>query len=362
MLQKQISGIGDRKSEKKSVSDRQSAAFIVGQCLKDALGVSSGLVLAYRPIDSKNEDGVLAIVGQSDNGINSIYNRLKNNIDGLLPGTIQIEDDDGWYLLVSLDYDDLIFGCVVLGPKPDHKKFSSNEENQISSLRPMASQVLLGVDLTLGFSPVDVGDLVTRAVEAEWAKLAGDLHDGPLQKALMLGGFGANVHDPVAMARLLSDELREICGSLQPTVLKEFGIAAGLDWLLDWVGEQYHIKTNLSLEGIEFGKRLLPDVELALFRVALEASNNTIKHAQASKLDFRVKLQKKWALLIVQDDGIGFDAQNISISNSRMGISGMLKRAQQLGGDITIDSVKEKGTKVSVKIPRTSSGNQGSLF
>ena len=40
----------------------------------------------------------------------------------------------------------------------------------------------------------------------------------------------------------------------------------------------------------------------------------------------------------------------------------MLKRAQQLGGDITIDSVKEKGTKVSVKIPRTSSGNQGSLF
>ena len=126
MLQKQISGIGDRKSEKKSVSDRQSAAFIVGQCLKDALGVSSGLVLAYRPIDSKNEDGVLAIVGQSDNGINSIYNRLKNNIDGLLPGTIQIEDDDGWYLLVSLDYDDLIFGCVVLGPKPDHKKFSSD--------------------------------------------------------------------------------------------------------------------------------------------------------------------------------------------------------------------------------------------
>ena len=63
MLQKQISGIGNWKSEKKSVSNRQSAAFIVAQCLKDALDVPSGLVLAYRPVDSKNEDGVLAIVG-----------------------------------------------------------------------------------------------------------------------------------------------------------------------------------------------------------------------------------------------------------------------------------------------------------
>ena len=362
MLQKQISGIGNWKSEKKSVSNRQSAAFIVGQCLKDALDVPSGLVLAYRPVDSKNEDGVLAIVGDTDNGINTIYSRLKNNVDGLLPGTVQIENDDGWYILLSLDYDELIFGCVVLGPKPNHEKFSSSEEKQVSSLGPMASQVLLGVDLTLGFSPVDVGDIVTRSVEAEWAKLAGDLHDGPLQKALMLGGFGANVHDPVAMARLLADELREICGSLQPNVLKEFGIAAGLDWLLDWVGEQYHLKTNLSLEGIEFGKRLLPDVELALFRMAQEASNNTIKHAKASRLDFRIKLQKKWALLFVEDDGIGFDAETLPKSTSRMGISGMLKRAQQVGGDIKIDSVQDKGTKISVKIPRVATGNQGSLF
>ena len=362
MLQKQISGRGTWKSERKSVSDRQSAAFIVGQSLKDTLDVPTGLVLAYRPIDSKNEDGVLAIVGNTQNGINSVYDRLKNNVDGLLPGTIQIESDDGWYLLLSLDYDQLIFGCVVLGPKPNHQKFTAIQEKQISSLGPMASQVLLGVDLTLGFSPVDVGDLVNRSVEAEWAKLAGDLHDGPLQKALMLGGFGADVNDPVAMARLLADELREICGSLQPTVLKEFGIAAGLDWLLDWVGEQYHLKTNLSLEGIEFGKRLLPDVELALFRMAQEASNNTIKHAKASKLCFRIVLQKKWALLFVEDDGIGFDSTNLPRTNSRMGISGMLKRAQQVGGDVKIDSIQDQGTKVNVKIPRNSTGNQGSLF
>jgi signal transduction histidine kinase len=91
-------------------------------------------------------------------------------------------------------------------------------------------------------------------------------------------------------------------------------------------------------------------VEDALYRIAQEALNNVLKHAQAKKVGLQVRLEPGRAELLVVDDGRGFNSLAWTESGG-WGLQGMAERAQQLGGVLRVENLVSGGTQVHCVIP-----------
>jgi signal transduction histidine kinase len=101
-------------------------------------------------------------------------------------------------------------------------------------------------------------------------------------------------------------------------------------------------------------RRLPPDTELALFRIAQEALNNVRRHAQASEVVVTAEFQEARVRLTIQDNGLGFQLAGRTsdlVSMGRFGLAGMEERAQLLGGQLKVLSGLEFGTIVVADVP-----------
>ncbi len=96
---------------------------------------------------------------------------------------------------------------------------------------------------------------------------------------------------------------------------------------------------------------MAPEVEEGLFRVAQEALNNVVKHAQTDRAEVRLCLRDDIASLLIEDPGIGFDPTRISPGTSHLGLASMRERVQALGGKLEIESQAHAGTRVKAEVP-----------
>ena len=106
------------------------------------------------------------------------------------------------------------------------------------------------------------------------------------------------------------------------------------------------MSVSLSVEG---DRELPAEVTLAFYRIAQEALNNVIKHAEATRVDMSLLDQPDWVELHIRDDGRGFDPQ--LIPDGHLGISIMAERAKKIGGDLQIQSTPGRGAEVSLTWP-----------
>lgn len=101
-------------------------------------------------------------------------------------------------------------------------------------------------------------------------------------------------------------------------------------------------------------RRPAPVAEIELFRIAQEALFNVIKHAKAASAIVKLNFGKSRLVLLVEDNGMGFDTNSaLSISDDKqsLGLLGMRERAELCGGTLQIDSTPGDGTRVKVEIP-----------
>ena len=98
-------------------------------------------------------------------------------------------------------------------------------------------------------------------------------------------------------------------------------------------------------------RRLASHIEIGLFRVAQEALNNVVKHAQASTVRVRIEFAPVGVTLVIEDDGKGFDTANDDAPAGHFGLMGMRERLQLLQGKFTIKSTPGKGTRVMITAP-----------
>jgi signal transduction histidine kinase len=98
-------------------------------------------------------------------------------------------------------------------------------------------------------------------------------------------------------------------------------------------------------------RRLPPDTEQGLFRIAQEALTNALKHAAPRRIDIALDLCDGTARLTVRDDGIGFDPTSSQATSKRLGLTSMRERAEALGGDLHVESTPAAGTTVDVQVP-----------
>ena len=91
-------------------------------------------------------------------------------------------------------------------------------------------------------------------------------------------------------------------------------------------------------------------VETALYRVVQEALTNVARHAQATRVDVVLERRGDQVIVLIEDDGVGFDAR-AAIQSGRLGLVGIRERVGMLGGTLAIESTVGAGTTVLVEVP-----------
>jgi signal transduction histidine kinase len=216
---------------------------------------------------------------------------------------------------------------------------------------------------------------ITRAQEHERARIALELHDETTQSLIVLSRqLEALAKADEASSPDRAGRLRELQGTahdiiqgvrrfsrdLRPSTLDDLGLLPTLEGLATIVTEQDGIPTGLRVTGER--RRLAPEVELVLFRIAQEALNNVKKHAEATQATIDIEFTQSAVTMTVQDNGKGFiiasPAEDLAASG-HLGLLGMHERAYLLGGTLVIESVPNVGTKVVVTVPDASPAADG---
>jgi PAS domain S-box-containing protein len=208
---------------------------------------------------------------------------------------------------------------------------------------------------------------LVEAQEAERTRIARDLHDtlGQQITALRLkiealkatrsseSELVSMVDEAQAQAKQLDDEVSFMTWELRPTALDNLGLKNALgNFVKEW-SKNYGIEAKFHSARLK-KSRLASEIEINLYRIAQEALNNVVKHAKASKVDVMLEYGKENVVLIVEDNGAGFDvkaAERRARKANRLGLVGMRERAALLGGTLQIESARLKGTTVMARVP-----------
>lgn len=207
---------------------------------------------------------------------------------------------------------------------------------------------------------------IVRLQEEERRRLAQELHDEIVQQLILLcrkldliegsgESFSPRIIDELGVARSSAEEvikwLREFASNLRPPALDDLGLVTCIRRVLVDFAERAKINGQMTVVGDE--RRLPPDVELGLFRIAQEATRNVERHARASNVNVALVFGARQVELEVIDDGIGFRLPLAAdfAARGQLGLLGMRERAESLSGSLEIRSSQGDGTRVVVSIP-----------
>jgi PAS domain S-box-containing protein len=155
------------------------------------------------------------------------------------------------------------------------------------------------------------------------------------------------------VARRLDLDVEFLAWQLRPTVLDDLGIVAALDNYAQQWSINFKIATYFNAD--RFGKTSLsPETETNLYHIAQEALNNIAKHAQASKVNILLEPRDDFVVLIIEDNGVGFDSDKQALNGQQtkgLGLIGMHERVWLVGGALEIESTLGEGTTVYAKVP-----------
>jgi len=200
------------------------------------------------------------------------------------------------------------------------------------------------------------------AVMEERQRLARDLHDSVTQSLYSLTLFaetglraavaGDLEHVEAYFGRLAETaqdalkEMRLLVYELRPPALEREGLVGAIQRRLDAVERRAGVRARVLADAtIELPRA----VEEGLYRIAQEALNNALKHAEATTVTVRIGILDGRVELEVSDDGVGFDCDAIA-NGGGMGLVSMRERAEELGSALQIASAPGRGTTVSVSV------------
>jgi signal transduction histidine kinase len=201
-----------------------------------------------------------------------------------------------------------------------------------------------------------------RSREEERARLARDLHDGPIQDLvglnMQLGLLLAENASPAeslsamrAQVRALLAELRQVCLELRPPMLDTLGLGAALRAHAEEWQTQNNVAIQLTLPPDAALRALPSEVAVNLYRVAQEVLTNVARHAHARNVALQLTFENARLALTIRDDGRGFNvpaALHELAAREHFGLMGLHERVELIGGALTIESAPGAGTQVQV--------------
>ncbi len=147
-------------------------------------------------------------------------------------------------------------------------------------------------------------------------------------------------------------DVRLLSTNLSPVIIEDLGLDAALQQLVDNFSQTHGL--SCSFQPAPLQNITSTDGKRIVYRLVQETLNNICNHAQASHIDFSIKVDNEQIFLTLADNGKGFHVQKILArpQNQRgIGLTAMSERVKMLGGKIDIQSVIDKGTTVFFTIP-----------
>jgi nitrate/nitrite-specific signal transduction histidine kinase len=255
-------------------------------------------------------------------------------------------------------------GTLCLATRRGPRSFTRPEREL---LRAISDQISVAIENAQLY-----GRAQQLAVLEERQRLARDLHDSVTQSLYGLTMYAEAATRLLAAGNLdmATDYLRELRGTaqealremrllifeLRPSILEAEGLTAALQSRLESVEKRSGLETSLTVEGE--GGQLSADVEEELYRIAQEALNNALKHAQANRISVGLYRRSDYISLEISDNGQGFDPTRAH-ERGGFGLRSMRERVSQLGGQLTIDSQPGVGTRVRVDVALPDGAHNG---
>ena len=215
-----------------------------------------------------------------------------------------------------------------------------------NQLRSMASQLTLTEERERRSIATDLHDRIGQTLAIAKIKL------GALREATAPLGFDADVDAIRDLVEQSIQDTRSLIFDLCPPFLYELGFEKALEWLLEDIQEQYGIATHFKCDGKPY--QLDDDLRILLYQSVRELFINIVKHAQAQHARLSVQSDPAGLNLCVEDDGRGFDETASPFHFDKEGGFGLFRiqeRFHYLGGEITIDSKPDQGTRISLVLP-----------
>ena len=204
---------------------------------------------------------------------------------------------------------------------------------------------------------------------AERARLAREIHDTVAQglSSIQLLLHAAERADPdrpgIEHVRLARETAAESLAETRAFIreLTPPALDAGLGEALRRLGEAQSTPGGLRVE-VETPPSLdLPmDLQTALLRIAQGAVANVRQHAGAHRASLTVRVDRDETVLVVADDGVGFDPQTVAAGPGgadSFGLRAIAERVAQLDGTLDIDSAPGRGTRLTVTVPTSRAGD-----
>jgi two-component system nitrate/nitrite sensor histidine kinase NarX len=221
----------------------------------------------------------------------------------------------------------------------------------------MAAQAALAVENTRLRAEVE-----EAAIAAERTRLARDLHDSVTQALFATSLISQTLprvweRHPQEGRRALDEldrltrgalaEMRTLLLELRPAAL----LGQPLDALISQLVEALPARTRIPVIMTVAGGCTPPeDVKLAVYHIAQEALNNSVKHARASQVRVDLRCEPNDLSLSVHDDGGGFDSA--AVRPHQLGLRIMLERANAVGAHLSVESQPGQGTTITVSWSR----------
>lgn len=196
-------------------------------------------------------------------------------------------------------------------------------------------------------------DLI-RNVETERKRISSELHDSIGQSLLLIKNKIYLESDKEPDTQLIDDtidEVRSISQSLHPFQFEKLGLVSSIKNTVENFQNSSGIfySENIDITGSSIRK----DKEIFVYRIIQESLNNVEKHSKAKACNVSSEVHKDFVLFQVRDNGIGFDVTENSTNLGGLGMKTLRERTQIIGAQLSIKSVKGKGTTVILKVPKT---------
>lgn len=244
-------------------------------------------------------------------------------------------------------------------------------EEHVKLAEALSSQASVAVENAVLFEQMQASTarmkaLSRRLVEAQESErrhIALELHDEAGQALVSLrlglrllereiaegGNVGGRVAELVETTDSVMDGLHRLAADLRPASLDHLGLDAALRQFARSAAAKFGLAVHFKARGFT-AQRLPQAVETALYRVVQEAMTNVVRHARATRVDLLVERRDDQVLVMVEDDGVGFDSAR-ALSSDNFGLLGMRERADALGGTMTVETSPGKGTTIVVEVP-----------
>jgi len=261
---------------------------------------------------------------------------------------------------LPLRYQKETVGRLLVSPRAANEKFTPKEDQLLADIAAQTAPVASATRLTLALQ--HSREKLVLAREEERRRIRRDLHDGfgptMASQTLKLDTVLELLmdDDPQTAVKYVMQlkeqtqqmvtDIRRLVYELYPSVLDELGLLEAL---------RIHAAQMRGVNGfaisIEASPEQLPKlpaaIEVAAYRIVLEAVTNVVRHAHATQCQVWIEVENGRLQLTVSDDGIGFPTN----LQRGVGLTSMRERAEELGGTFEIESNEEKGAWITAVLP-----------